>query len=447
MSMKKLKFIIALPVFLLVSSCNFLLDEPPVDTLQEDELTAEHIQSLVRGVYHTLADCTPAGLILNDCLGETIENNANNGSLVNANIAHNNFMADNSFVENYYYYLYSVIHQANYVINFLNTKADLTDERNVQMIGSLHYLRAYCYLKLVTQFGDVPIVTQVTEDVVPRSPAADVWQRIKDDLAIAADQCRAWDQAPPEDPTAARYYYYASTEAASALLARVYLYNREYNKAKAIARTFLEDQRFQMVSANSLGAAAVGVGAKELIMCISNNTGAYFYRNIFNTYAMTPSGSYQFKPTQSFIDSVDPDDARYTVCIGLSPDGYTTVNKFNYNAVSTCPFTISRFTEMYLIFAECAPDESGLAKLNELRAARNLPPLDKKILDNPSQYVDAILDERKIEFYGENQYFYDLVRLGKALERLVYTKSEYQFLLPIPQSQVNLGLKQNPGYL
>ena len=120
---------------------------------------------------------------------------------------------------------------------------------------------------------------------------------------------------------------------------------------------------------------------------------------------MTPSGSYQFKPTQSFIDSVDPDDARYTVCIGLSPDGYTTVNKFNYNAVSTCPFTISRFTEMYLIFAECAPDESGLAKLNELRAARNLPPLDKEILDNPSQYVDAILDERKIEFYGENQYF------------------------------------------
>jgi len=101
---------------------------------------------------------------------------------------------------------------------------------------------------------------------------------------------------------------------------------------------------------------------------------------------------------------------------------------------------------MYLIFAECAPDESGLAKLNELRAARNLPPLDKKILDNPSLYVDAILDERKVEFYGENHYFYDLVRLGKALERLVYTKSEYQFLMPIPQSQVNLGLEQNPGY-
>lgn len=130
--MKKFEYIIVLPFFLLVSSCNFLLEETPVDTLQEEELTSEHIQSLVRGVYHTLADCTPAALILNDCLGETIENNANNGSLVNANIAHNNFMADNSFVENYYYYLYGVIHQANYVIDFLINKADLSDERNVQ---------------------------------------------------------------------------------------------------------------------------------------------------------------------------------------------------------------------------------------------------------------------------------------------------------------------------
>ena len=35
-------------------------------------------------------------------------------------------------------------------------------------------------------------------------------------LDIAITQCRSWDQAPPEFPTAARYYYYASSEAASA---------------------------------------------------------------------------------------------------------------------------------------------------------------------------------------------------------------------------------------
>ena len=444
--MKNFKLITTLQILIFFSSCNFLLEETPVDTLQENELSSEHIQSLVRGVYHTLADCTPAGLILNDCLGEIIENNSNNGSLVNANIAHNNFSSDNSFVENYYYHFYSVIHQANYALNYLSTKSDLSNISNRQMIGSLHYLRAYCYLKLVTQFGDVPISTQITEEVIPRSPASDVWQLIKDDLDIAITQCRSWDQAPPEFPTAARYYYYASSEAASALLARVYLYNKEYNKAKSIARRFLEDSRFQLIPAANMAASAVGVGPKELIMCISNNTGAYYYRNIFNTYAMTPSGSYQFKPSQSFIDSMDPTDARYTLCIGQSNDGYTTVNKFNYNSVSTCPFTISRFTEMYLIFAECAPDESGLEKLNYLRSERNLPPLDKKILNDPSKYIDAILDERKFEFYGENHYFYDLVRLGKALDKLVYTKNKYQFLLPIPQIQVNLGLKQNPGY-
>ena len=102
--MKNFKLITTLQILIFFSSCNFLLEETPVDTLQENELSSEHIQSLVRGVYHTLADCTPAGLILNDCLGEIIENNSYNGSLVNANIAHNNFSSDNSFVENYYYH-------------------------------------------------------------------------------------------------------------------------------------------------------------------------------------------------------------------------------------------------------------------------------------------------------------------------------------------------------
>ena len=61
--MKKFKLITTLQKLIFFSSCNFLLEEPPVDTLQENELSSEHIQSLDRGVYHTLADCTPAGLI------------------------------------------------------------------------------------------------------------------------------------------------------------------------------------------------------------------------------------------------------------------------------------------------------------------------------------------------------------------------------------------------
>ena len=445
-----MKIIYKIKIFsllILFSSCDFLLDITPEDTLQEGDIKETHVESLVRGVYNTLADCPTAGLILNDCRGEIIESNPNTGSVANNDFSRNNFTADNSFVESYYYYLYSVIHQANYVMDYLD-KAD-PDKENVsyqQMIGSLHYIRAYSYFTLVNAFGGIPIVTEVTEEVIPRSPASEVWAQIKSDLNVAIQKCRKWDEIPPEYDAAPRPSYFASSEAAEALLARVYLYTKEYAKAKLIARTFIEDSRFAMATASTIAAVAVGVGPKELIMCILNPSGVYYYRRLFNTYGMTPAGSYQFRPTTSFSNSFNTSDSRYSVCLATSVDGLPTVNKFNYNSVSTCPFTISRFTEMYLIFAECSPDLDGLEKLNYLRQQRNLPVLDRRILDDPEKYVEAILDERKYEFYGENHYFYDLVRLNKVFDRLTYTKDEYRLLLPIPQSQVNLGLKQNPGY-
>ena len=63
--------------------------------------------------------------------------------------------------------------------------------------------------------------------------------------------------------------------------------------------------------------------------------------------------------------------------------------------------------------------------------------------------VNAIFDERRLEFAGEGLWFFDLVRSGRAADEIdgfVVGKHE---LFPIPQVEIDLagaGWEQNPMY-
>jgi hypothetical protein len=69
-------------------------------------------------------------------------------------------------------------------------------------------------------------------------------------------------------------------------------------------------------------------------------------------------------------------------------------------------------------------------------------------------FRDAILQERRIEFFGEGQRFFDLRRTGKLDEyvRVKGGKTNYKepknLYFPIPQGErdLNPGLQQNTGY-
>ena len=57
-----------------------------------------------------------------------------------------------------------------------------------------------------------------------------------------------------------------------------------------------------------------------------------------------------------------------------------------------------------------------------------------------------ISDERRRELLGENFIYHDMVRTGRAVERLGIQK--FQLLLPIPGKELQLNplLGPNPGY-
>ncbi|RHR58997.1 RagB/SusD family nutrient uptake outer membrane protein [Parabacteroides sp. AF17-28] len=118
--------------------------------------------------------------------------------------------------------LYS-LWQNNYkAINATNTGIEIIPQMNSseefknRKMADLRFLRANFYFELVQQFGPIPINTEAIKDVktdFKRSPVADVYKLIINDLRYAVDNL----------PETGNESGYATTWAASHLLAKVYL--------------------------------------------------------------------------------------------------------------------------------------------------------------------------------------------------------------------------------
>ena len=139
----------------------------------------------------------------------------------------------------------------------------------------------------------------------------------------------------------------------------------------------------------------------------------------------------------------DDDDLRKDISI-TTLDNLNFINKYPSGQKTTDPVVISRLAEMYLISAEANGFNTlGLSRLNDLRRARGLKNINPK---DDADFLEAVLTERRKEFLCEGHRWYDLVRTGKAVEKLGILP--YQTLMPIPESerQANRNLTQNEGY-
>jgi len=130
--------------------------------------------------------------------------------------------------------LYRMIFRANLVLDRAaawSPTATIDKSKLNQYVAEVKFLRAYAYFHLVNCWGDVPLYidyqTTMNNYYLPRSPAAEVWQRIEKDLQEA--------EATAELPVA-----YAATElgrvtkgAVIALLGKAYLYEKKWPEAQA----------------------------------------------------------------------------------------------------------------------------------------------------------------------------------------------------------------------
>lgn len=120
---------------------------------------------------------------------------------------------------------YKAIFRCNKIIMNENKTQWISEAGKGTVVGQARALRAILYFDLARLFGDVPLVLEPTEANVPRTPAAEVYKAIFEDLKYASENIPA-DAFPvasnsSNDGRISKY-------AAEAMLARVYLYYTGY---------------------------------------------------------------------------------------------------------------------------------------------------------------------------------------------------------------------------
>ena len=409
---------------LLANSCN--LDLNPHSAVSPGSVDTKDIEALRSGMYYNEQEGPGTeSYIMFDLFGGELTTKQGTNPL---DLIFTLASADEGLMYEAWQGYYKALMQVNNVYEIAKKLPDGAQKDLVT--GECHYFRAYLHLCLVTRHGDVPLMKENTDEKVSRTPADEVWKFIEDELDAAISLL-----GTPTDIN------YLSADAAKALRARVALYRGDKELAADLAESLIADARYGLDSYDKIFR---GGNNKEVIFAFSCLTieSAIAISTLFYSYNHPNSGSYVYAPAKEVMTMFSDTDTRKDVSI-TTMDNLNFMNKYPSGQKGTDPVVISRLGEMYLISAEAQGLSDGLPRLNELRGFRGLPAIYP---GTEAAFIDAILDERRHELLCEGHRWYDLVRLGKAVEKLGIL--EHQTLMPIPEKerQTNRNLTQNAGY-
>lgn len=465
-------------VLMLSVSCEDNLKEEPLSFLEESNSfkTASDATSALNAVYDRLKDVYGMNMIdLADLNSDQCEVREENGG--GSEIHKNLFNSGTRVFDTFYTNSYALIDRANRVIGNVPGITMDTKLRD-QIIGEARFLRALAYFNLVQAFGDVPLLTVVSNDVVnvevPRDPAKAVYDQIVADLLEA-------EKVLPSKYTAASEIGRATAGAAKSILAKVYLTRKEWANAAAKAKEVIDSRSYTLVpDYRDVFVPEKENGPEHIFSvqysCVLPQYGSAMAENfaIYFSYPINlTGGTYQVVP--AYAGSFAPGDYRKTVTVieektianGTVVKSRTGPHTDKYWDPLACAagkarnnFIVIRYADVLLMYAEALNESGGPTAeaydaINQVRArARNgaqptvLP--DLKDLTQ-AQFRDSVYQERAWELSFEGHGRWDMLRTGRyqaRMQKIGITADEKHLLYPIPvqEMDVNPALKQNPGY-
>jgi hypothetical protein len=349
---------------------------------------------------------------------------------------------------NAWYYAYNYLRNINYAITGLTASTSLTPSVKNQLLGEAKFLRAFVFFELVNFYGDVPMPldnNDLQNAFLPRTAAKDVWTQIFTDLKDA--------QSLLPEAYVGTYRARINKWAATTLLARAYLYNKDYPNAETEAGKVIDSKVYTIVSP----ASAFINTSNEIIWQITNTTGISTYGFNYNSIANS-------LPIYSLYDtlykSFETGDLRKTNWTSDTTAGgvtYHRVTKYKTRTGTTGnEYNVAlRFAELYLIRGEARAqqDKQDLAKsdIDVIRTRAGLTGLPVGL--SKDAMLLAIEQERKVELFGEwGHRWFDLKRTNRAATVIGgQKKSTWKntaILYPVPDAQrlINTSLSQNDGY-
>lgn len=425
--MKNRTYLLLVTVILLFgTSCSNQLDLYSHSAISPEKITESDLPALRLGMYNNMQnDPRAANFILFDLLGGDLQTGANSSPI---NLITSILSPLNGTVVSGWNGYYSALYQVNNVMTIAQGLPE-TATRNLTL-GEAHYFRALNYYNLVTRWGDVPLLRNNSLEKPSRTPQAEVWSFIEEDLQEARKYLNT-----------SQSYYYVSIDAVTALQARVFLTQGKHEQAAAMAESLITSGKFALDSFEKIFRKQANT---EVIFAFENisEESSINISDLFYTYAHPNKGQGNYRIAPNTVNLFSAEDLRKPMTI-VNIAGTDCVNKYPSGQTGKDPVIIARIAEMYLISAEAQGFSKGLPRLNQLRIKRGLPALS---VNNTEAFTEAILKERQLELLGENFRYYDLVRTEKAIQQLGILP--YQTLLPIPGGELllNTNLKPNPGY-
>jgi hypothetical protein len=456
------KYILAglLPVLSLVSCKKFVQVDDPIDQVASSEAfnSDANAATAIRGIYSKMMSAVNLGL----GGGVQVQLDASADGLKIQSATNqfyefytNSIGAANTANKNLWSYFYYNIYSANAAIENINASTGITDAGKRQYTAEARFLRALNYFYLVNTYGDVPLTTSSDYEYnnrLFRSAKTEVYELIKSDLLYAQTNL-----GPAYQGT---YRIRANSYAATALLAKVYLYLEDWDNAAQQATTVLNNTTDYALETDLTKTFLIA--SKEAILRIEQpGNNAYTW----DAYAFVPSNTATvpgFTITDTLYKTFETGDKRKTNWVRTATiTGTTYYSPYKYKAnngtgVPLESHMVLRLGEMYLIRAEARaqlkqlPD--AIADLDKIRSRAGIPLV---ATTNPgitqTDLLAAIAHERWVELFAENgDRWMDLKRTNKAditLQNKPNWRSDAE-LFPIPQLdiQYNKNLEQNHGY-
>lgn len=372
---------------------------------------------------------------------------------------------------------YSTIYETNAILEGVAASVSpmLSDSARIQLTGEAKFIRAFCYFYLTNFFGDVPLV--MTTDFnktsrMSRTPQQQVYQQIIRDLKDARELL------PGDYRVSNGERIRVNKWAAAAMLARTYLYIRDYENA-AIQATDVIANNQQYKLENDLN-EVFSTDSKEAIWQLKQNFNEPNYGNAIPEgvrFLPEPikTGVPHFEVSSQLINAFEPNDNRKAVWVGTTDQtggfgGQPRIAYFPYKyktgsgnySIGVQPpeyYMVLRLAEQYLIRAEAranGAEGGGAAAIADLNTVRHRAGLDD-LPDNLQQpdLIAAVEKEWRLEFFCEwGHRWFNLKRTGRAsvvLPAITYKQpwlGDYQLLYPIPVNEIlyNNNLVQNKDY-
>ena len=486
----KLKFTLLLAASFLMQSCSdFLEQEPGSQTSITEQLkNKEGVLQAMRGLYVTVegalrpapysvyADLQGGNLKFTPTISTSITSNSQ--ITINSNVAglySFDDQADNSNLAGFYGSCYAIINQTNLLLEFTDALPDATAAEKNQIKAEALTIRAYIHFLLsqiytqnydysadASHLGIVYSKASLNEKLTypARETVANTYAFIIDDITAALNLYS--DTALLSGPS----HSYFNKISAKALLARVYLFKKDWKNAYDTANDIIVNSGVTLVNSDNYVAQweQPDLPVSEILLefSIPRNEDGTTSASLSATYGYTSLTSYgSYAASEDLVNLYESTDIRKQLFLTKSiptivnlqtvPRNYNFTKKFQNNP----GYVAFRLSEQFLIRAEAAigldnPDQAR-EDINTIRARAKAT-----LLTDNSNISEALFLERRKEFCFEGHLFFDIARTKRDVSRndgcisLVCSINypSLKYVLPIPRRNISLNsnLKQNESY-